>query len=48
MCNVRVVGRHTDPRLFDAAAEYLRKGTGLFVPKKTRPTAARRRRRVRV
>ena len=33
-CNRRVIGRLRDPNLFRKAAEYLDKGTGLFVPKK--------------
>jgi hypothetical protein len=35
-CNRRLIGRHRNPELFRNAAEYLSKGTGLFVPKKKR------------
>lgn len=31
-CNHRLIGKHRDPRIFEAAARYLEKGTGLFVP----------------
>ena len=33
-CNHVLVGRHRDPQLFEAAAFYLQKGTGWFVPTK--------------
>lgn len=33
-CNHRVIGRNRDPDLYDKVAQYLRKGTGLFVPLK--------------
>lgn len=31
-CNYYLIGRHTNPELFERAAAYLRQGTGLFVP----------------
>lgn len=40
-CNHRLVGRHTDPDLLLAVSSYLRKGTGLFVPKKKRRRVAK-------
>lgn len=43
-CNRQVIGRHKDPEIFRAAAKYLSKGTGLFVPKKTRPKKRKPRR----
>ena len=33
-CNRRVVGRHTNPDIFERAAAYLRQGTGWIVPPK--------------
>jgi DNA-directed RNA polymerase subunit RPC12/RpoP len=33
-CNHRVVGRHRDPELLRKVANYLEKGTGLFVPER--------------
>jgi DNA-directed RNA polymerase subunit RPC12/RpoP len=42
-CNHRVVGRHRDPDLLQRVADYLRVGTGWFVPKKKK---ARRPRKV--
>lgn len=33
-CNYRLVGKIRDPDLFVNAAEFLRKGTGLFIPPK--------------
>ncbi|RUP39318.1 MAG: endonuclease VII [Acinetobacter sp.] len=33
-CNHRFIGRDRDPNRYLAAAEYLSKGTGLFVPEK--------------
>lgn len=41
-CNHRVVGRHRDPELLQRAANYLREGTGLFVPAKKRRRHARK------
>lgn len=35
-CNREIIGRQTDPELFFRAAEYLKKHTGWFVPKKRR------------
>lgn len=35
-CNYRLLGRIRNPDLYRKAAEYLEKGTGLFVPKKKR------------
>lgn len=40
-CNHRLVGRHTDPELLLTISEYLRKGTGWFVPKKKRRRVAK-------
>jgi hypothetical protein len=40
-CNHRLVGRHTDPELLLSVSEYLRKTTGLFVPKKKRRRVAK-------
>jgi hypothetical protein len=40
-CNHRLVGRHTDADLILTVSEYLRKGTGWFVPKKKRRRVAR-------
>lgn len=34
MCNKRLVGNIREPSAFERAAEYLRMGTGLFVPAK--------------
>ncbi len=31
-CNHRLIGRHTNPELFEKAASYLKQGTGWFVP----------------
>lgn len=42
-CNRRVIGRHKDPDLFQKAADYLRKGTGWFVPVKKKKRKKRRR-----
>jgi hypothetical protein len=42
-CNRRVIGRHRSPDLFLRASEYLRQGTGLFVP--TQKIKQRRRKR---
>jgi DNA-directed RNA polymerase subunit RPC12/RpoP len=36
-CNRRIVGRHRDSGLLRKVADYLDKGTGLFVPKRRRP-----------
>lgn len=33
-CNHTVIGRHTDPDLLQRAVDYLRQGTGWFVPPK--------------
>lgn len=33
-CNYRLIGRIRNPILFERAAEYLRNGSGLFVPPK--------------
>lgn len=33
-CNHRVIGKHRDPNIFLKAAEYLKKGSGLFIPPK--------------
>ena len=35
-CNHFVIGRHRDPELLQKASDYLRKGTGLFVPVKVK------------
>lgn len=40
-CNRQIIGRHRNPDIFEAAAKYLRGGTGWFVPKK-RPKRRRR------
>lgn len=37
VCNRILVGRIREPSAFERAAEYLREGLGLFVPKKQRP-----------
>lgn len=39
--NHRVIGRHTDADLMQKVADYLRQGTGLFVPKKIRRRVAK-------
>src|SRR5258708_6847266 len=31
-CNHKLIGRHRNPDLFEAAAKYLRQNTGLMVP----------------
>lgn len=36
-CNHRLIGRHRDPKLLRKMADYVERGTGWFVPKKTRP-----------
>lgn len=36
-CNKVLVGRIREPSAYERAAEYLRGGTGLFVPKRKRP-----------
>jgi hypothetical protein len=42
-CNHRLVGRHRDADLLRRIADYIEKGTGLFVPpKKKRPRKTRR------
>lgn len=40
-CNHRSVGRHRDGSLLRKIADYLDKGTGLFVPKKKKPVKRR-------
>jgi len=42
-CNHTVVGRHTDADLLESAANYLRQGTGWFVPKKKKRRRKKRR-----
>jgi Recombination endonuclease VII len=42
-CNKFVIGRHTDPYLLEAAAAYLRKSTGWFVPPKPKKRKRRKR-----
>lgn len=41
-CNRRVIGRNRDPDLLQRASEYLRVGTGLFVPEKPKKKRVRR------
>lgn len=44
-CNLRVIGKRRDPELFLKAAEFLRKGTGIYVPvRKTKPKEKKRKR----
>jgi hypothetical protein len=42
-CNHRLIGRIRDPVLFQRAGEYLKKGTGLFVPVKMKRGSQRSR-----
>lgn len=44
-CNHRLIGEVRDPLLFEAAANYLKKGTGLYVPDKFKKPKRKRRRR---
>jgi hypothetical protein len=37
-CNHRFIGRNRNPEHYERAAEYLRKGTGWFVPEKKKKT----------
>lgn len=43
-CNRRVIGRHTSAVLFQAAADYLRQGTGWFAPPKAKKKKKKRKR----
>jgi hypothetical protein len=43
VCNNKVIGRVNDPEIFARASDYLRVGTGWFVPEK-RPKRRRRKR----
>lgn len=40
-CNHRRIGRHKDWEIVQAMADYLKKGTGLFAPKRKRPVKRR-------
>lgn len=44
-CNTQLIGRHSDPNLFERAAQYLRQDTGLFVPEKNHKRTVKRRHR---